>query len=95
MEIITNCRSNWIGWHVYGLLYRSDKNYEEAMKCYRHALKYDKDNLQVLRDFSYLQIQMRDYEGYNVSLSYCCRFVCLFLSCVKHKAAYILTDCLF
>lgn len=31
-----------LGWHVYGLLYRSDKNYEEAMKCYRHALKYDK-----------------------------------------------------
>ena len=30
------------GWHVYGLLYRSDKNYEEAMKCYRYALKYDK-----------------------------------------------------
>eukprot|EP00158_Paraphelidium_tribonemae_P006331 Partr_v1_DN27777_c0_g1_i2_m67387 putative NatA auxiliary subunit len=54
-----------ICWHVYGLLYRMDKNYEEAMKCYRHALKYDKDNVQVLRDFSYLQIQMRDYEGFN------------------------------
>ena len=31
-----------LGWHVYGLLYRSDKNYEEAVKCYRYALKFDK-----------------------------------------------------
>jgi N-alpha-acetyltransferase 15/16, NatA auxiliary subunit len=29
-------------WHVFGLLYRSDKNYEEAMKCYRCALRHDK-----------------------------------------------------
>jgi peptide alpha-N-acetyltransferase len=56
-----------ICWHVYGLLYRSDKNYEEATKCYRHALKYDKENIQVLRDFSFLQIQMRDYQGFHVS----------------------------
>ncbi|CAB4067204.1 NAA15_16 [Lepeophtheirus salmonis] len=27
-------------WHVYGLLQRSDKKYEEAIKCYRNALKY-------------------------------------------------------
>ena len=53
-----------ICWHVYGLLYRMDKNYEEAMKCYRFALKFDKDNLQVLRDFSYLQVHLRDFEGY-------------------------------
>jgi N-alpha-acetyltransferase 15/16, NatA auxiliary subunit len=63
-------RVNWVGWHVYGLLYRSDKNYEEAMKCYRHALKYDKENIQVLRDFSFLQVQMRDYEGFHVSPYY-------------------------
>ncbi|KAL1914904.1 uncharacterized protein VTP21DRAFT_7820 [Calcarisporiella thermophila] len=54
-----------ICWHVFGLLYRADKNYEEAAKCYTHALKYDKDNLQILRDFSLLQIQMRNYEAYN------------------------------
>jgi len=34
-----------ICWHVYGLLWRSEKNYEEAVKCYRHALKYDKVNM--------------------------------------------------
>uniref|UniRef100_A0A8C2HZ91 N(alpha)-acetyltransferase 15, NatA auxiliary subunit b n=1 Tax=Cyprinus carpio TaxID=7962 RepID=A0A8C2HZ91_CYPCA len=53
------------GWHVYGLLQRSDKKYDEAIKCYRNALKWDKDNLQILRDLSLLQIQMRDLEGYR------------------------------
>ncbi|XP_068924748.1 N-alpha-acetyltransferase 16, NatA auxiliary subunit isoform X3 [Petaurus breviceps papuanus] len=53
-------------WHVYGLLQRSDKKYDEAIKCYRNALKLDKDNLQILRDLSLLQIQMRDLEGYRV-----------------------------
>lgn len=62
-----------LGWHVYGLLQRSDKKYDEAIKCYRNALKLDKDNLQILRDLSLLQIQMRDLEGYRVSIlfEYC------------------------
>lgn len=47
---------------------RSDKKYDEAIKCYRNALKLDKDNLQILRDLSLLQIQMRDLEGYRVSI---------------------------
>ncbi|XP_012255757.2 N-alpha-acetyltransferase 15, NatA auxiliary subunit [Athalia rosae] len=52
-------------WHVYGLLQRSDKKYDEAIKCYRNALKWDKDNIQILRDLSLLQIQMRDLDGYK------------------------------
>ncbi|KAI1238626.1 hypothetical protein IHE44_0013363 [Lamprotornis superbus] len=47
--------------------HRSDKKYDEAIKCYRNALKWDKDNLQILRDLSLLQIQMRDLEGYRTS----------------------------
>ncbi|CAJ0644182.1 14066_t:CDS:10 [Entrophospora sp. SA101] len=58
---------NWIGWHVYGLLHRSDKNYGEALKCYTRALKFDKDNMQILQDYSLLQIQMRNYEAFNES----------------------------
>ncbi|KAG0207111.1 N-alpha-acetyltransferase 16, NatA auxiliary subunit [Mortierella sp. GBA30] len=53
-----------ICWHVYGLLYRSEKNYEEASKCYTNALKFDKDNIQILRDLSLLQMQMRTFEPY-------------------------------
>ncbi|KAH8408887.1 hypothetical protein KR009_003359 [Drosophila setifemur] len=52
-------------WHVYGLLQRSDKKYDEAIKCYRNALKWEKDNLQILKDLSLLQIQMRDLDGYK------------------------------
>lgn len=29
-------------WHVYGLLQRADKKYDEAIKAYRNALKIDK-----------------------------------------------------
>jgi len=59
-----NLRSH-ICWHVFGMLQRSDKKYDEAIKCYRNALKWDKDNLQILRDLSLLQIQMRDLEGFK------------------------------
>ncbi|XP_069323041.1 N-alpha-acetyltransferase 16, NatA auxiliary subunit-like [Eulemur rufifrons] len=52
-------------WRVYGLLQRSDKKYDEAIKCYQNTLKLGKDNLQILRDLSLLQIQMRDFEGYR------------------------------
>ena len=51
-------------WHVFGLLYRSDRNYSEAIKCYLNALKWDADNQQILRDLSFLQLQMRDFDGF-------------------------------
>jgi peptide alpha-N-acetyltransferase len=51
-------------WHVYGLLYRSDQEYREAIKCYMNALRLDKENIQILRDLSMLQIQMRDLSGF-------------------------------
>ncbi len=76
-------------WHVYGLLQRADRKYDEAIKCYRNALRCDpvwmhidaffyylkhgnkisinkkKENLQILRDLSLLQIQIRDLDGYK------------------------------
>ncbi|RKP26093.1 NMDA receptor-regulated protein 1-domain-containing protein, partial [Syncephalis pseudoplumigaleata] len=61
---LKNDLTSHICWHVFGLLYRADKNYEEAIKCYRNALKFDKNNMQILRDLALLQIQMRNYEGY-------------------------------
>jgi tetratricopeptide (TPR) repeat protein len=59
-----NHRSH-VCWHVYGLLYRSDRLYNEAIKAYKQALRIDHDNLQILRDLSLLQIQMRDLPGYE------------------------------
>jgi len=51
-------------WHVFGLLYRSDRNYHEAIKCYRNAIRIDPENLQILRDLYLLQVQMRDLKGF-------------------------------
>jgi len=52
-------------WHVYGLLHRSSQNYAEAIKAYKQALRIDEENLQILRDMSLLQIQMRDLNGFK------------------------------
>ena len=55
-----------ICWHVLGMVYRSDRNYEEALKCYQNAIKFDKDNLNILKDMAVLQMQCRLYEPYTV-----------------------------
>ena len=54
-------------WHVYGLLYRAAKNFEEAIKAYKFALKLEPESAQIQRDLALLQCQMRDYQGYIVS----------------------------
>ena len=36
--------NNFTCWHVYGILHKSHKNYDEARKAYVNALKYDKEN---------------------------------------------------
>ncbi len=38
------------------LLYRAHTEYGEAIKCYKNALRMDKDNQQVLRDLAGLQV---------------------------------------
>lgn len=64
---LRNDMTSHVCWHVYGLLYRSDKNYTQAIKCYRSALRFDKENTQILRDLSLLQVQMRDLKGYKIT----------------------------
>lgn len=44
-------------------MHRQDKNYEESIKCYKNALKIDKDNFQILRDLALLQLQCRQLDG--------------------------------
>jgi len=51
-------------WHVYGLIYRSDSNYKEASKCYMNALRINPSNSNILRDLSWLHIQLRDYDQF-------------------------------
>jgi N-alpha-acetyltransferase 15/16, NatA auxiliary subunit len=54
-------------WHVYGLLYRAEKNFEESIKAYKFALRLEPESVPIQRDLAHLQIQMRDYEGYAQS----------------------------
>lgn len=56
-----------ICWHVYGLLYRSDHDYHQAARSYVNALRLDPDNQQILLDLALLQVQIRDYEGFEES----------------------------
>lgn len=53
---VQNDLKSHVCWHVYGLLYRSDRDYREAIKCYRCALRIDPENIQILRDLSLLQV---------------------------------------
>lgn len=66
LGLMNDMRSH-VCWHVYGLIYRSERNYNEAIKAYKQALRIDKDNLQILRDLSLLQIQMRDLSGFALT----------------------------
>uniref|UniRef100_A0A2P2MTN8 Uncharacterized protein n=1 Tax=Rhizophora mucronata TaxID=61149 RepID=A0A2P2MTN8_RHIMU len=61
---LKNDLKSHVCWHVYGLLYRSDREYREAIKCYRNALRIDQENIEILRDLSLLQAQMRDLKAF-------------------------------
>ena len=63
-EALKNDMKSHVCWHVYGLLYRSVKNFEESIKAYKFALKLEPDSQQIQRDLALLQMQMRDYTGY-------------------------------
>ena len=55
---------SYVCWHVYGLLYRSNKNFDEAIKAYKFALKLEPESHSIQKDLALLQMQMRDYSGY-------------------------------
>lgn len=64
---LQNDMKSHVCWHVYGLLYRAVKNFEEAIKAYKFALRLEPDSAQIQRDLALLQVQMRDYQGYLTS----------------------------
>ena len=45
------------------MLHRSDRNYEQASKCYAQAFRIDSENLQIARDLAQIQMQTRDISG--------------------------------
>jgi N-alpha-acetyltransferase 15/16, NatA auxiliary subunit len=63
-EALTADMKSHITWHVYGLLYKANKNFEEAIKAYKFALKLEPESTQIQRDLAILQVQIRDHQGY-------------------------------
>jgi peptide alpha-N-acetyltransferase len=55
---------NSMCWHVYGLLYKADCLYADAIKCYQRAIGFDKDNMNIYRELATAQIQDRDVDGF-------------------------------
>jgi tetratricopeptide (TPR) repeat protein len=47
------------------LTYPQFRNFDDARKAYANALKHDPKNQNILRDLGQLQIQLRDYDGYQ------------------------------
>lgn len=66
LGLMNDMRSH-VCWHVYGILHRTNRDYNEAIKAYKQALRIEPENLQILRDLSLLQIQMRDLNGFAVT----------------------------
>ncbi|KAF2869769.1 NMDA receptor-regulated protein 1 [Massariosphaeria phaeospora] len=63
-EALKHDMRSHVCWHVYGLLWRSVKNYEEAIKAYKFAIRIEPESQNIIRDLSLLQAQTRDFEGY-------------------------------
>ncbi|KAG5028683.1 hypothetical protein JHK82_012289 [Glycine max] len=55
---LKNDLKSHVCWYVYGLLYRSNREYREAIKCYRNAHKIDPDNIEISRDLLLLQARL-------------------------------------
>ena len=50
-----------VSWHIYGILHRTYHNYPEAIKSYSNALKYDKENVSILREQAVMFVQLRRF----------------------------------
>ena len=54
-------------WHFYAIFNKENKNYAQAAKCYIQANKNDPENFNVIRDLSYLQLYLGQFEDFNKS----------------------------
>ncbi|BGP19463.1 hypothetical protein JCM10213v2_007558 [Rhodosporidiobolus nylandii] len=53
-----------IVWHVYALMRRADKQFDEALACYKKACAIEENSLNLLSDLSTLTIHLRHYDDY-------------------------------
>eukprot|EP01105_Mastigella_eilhardi_P025141 TRINITY_DN6730_c0_g1_i1.p1 TRINITY_DN6730_c0_g1~~TRINITY_DN6730_c0_g1_i1.p1 ORF type:complete len:863 (+),score=286.74 TRINITY_DN6730_c0_g1_i1:81-2591(+) len=61
---------SYTSWHVLGLYHRAEKEYTQAIKCYRNAVRQSNDPTsvaQIKRDLGLLQVHTRDLAGFAVT----------------------------
>eukprot|EP01087_Luapelamoeba_hula_P012172 TRINITY_DN3380_c3_g1_i2.p1 TRINITY_DN3380_c3_g1~~TRINITY_DN3380_c3_g1_i2.p1 ORF type:complete len:936 (-),score=231.59 TRINITY_DN3380_c3_g1_i2:43-2850(-) len=51
---------SYICWHAYGLLKKHDREWQEALKAFRNAVKADENNYSLLNEIAHLLAQVRD-----------------------------------
>ncbi|BGP42870.1 hypothetical protein JCM10449v2_006882 [Rhodotorula kratochvilovae] len=61
---VKNDPGSHIVWHVYALVLRADKNFGEALKCYKKAVEIEKDSLNLLNDMAPIAVHLRKYDDY-------------------------------
>ncbi|EDR29028.1 NMDA receptor-regulated protein, putative [Entamoeba dispar SAW760] len=60
--LIYNFGSNTC-WHLYGIILRTEKHYEEAAKAFKRLVSLDRTNFGIQRELYCLQVQNGDYKG--------------------------------
>jgi N-alpha-acetyltransferase 15/16, NatA auxiliary subunit len=58
---------SFVCWNIYGLMFKADRNYPQAAKCYVNVSKLKSGDLQVLKDLANIQAQARDFKGLIVT----------------------------
>lgn len=62
---ITKNMRGTLPWHSYAIMCRNDKNFAEALKCYKRAFSFDPENSNISRDLSSVCIHQRDWESFT------------------------------
>ena len=66
-------------WHVYGLIQRSDRKYDEAIKCYRNALRCDPVIFLIFKSKTFTFFKLKQKSKSKIKLRKICKFSEIFL----------------
>ena len=53
-----------MAWHFYAIFHKESGNYSQAMKSYNKALNFAPTNYNIIRDLSYMQLYLRQFDSF-------------------------------
>ena len=53
-----------VAWHFYAIFHKESGNYSQAMKSYNKALNFAPTNYNIIRDLSYMQLYLRQFDSF-------------------------------